>query len=126
MAKWDYLMEADAELRRLLRQYAQDSEDSNLAHQIARKVMRAEGVSKPRKGKTTLTRLGSNQTEISTPNYDILISYSTPVAYRDNNTMKVFVTSKHFRPTTKKHINKWLRGRKYTEISQEDIEDVMP
>ena len=52
--------------------------------------------------------IGSNQTEVETKDYFVLVSYKTPVAVRVRETNKVYVTSKKWSNTTSRHISSWL------------------
>lgn len=48
---------------------------------------------------------------------DILVSYSTPVAYMDAGGIR-YVTKQKYSITTSRHINKWLSGAPSTAVEQ--------
>lgn len=73
-----------------------------------------------------LKQLGSNMTEITTDNSNVLFSYETPVAGWDD--VGAFRTDQFFSVTTSRHINKYFEGVDATKIrvvKQEYIEDMM-
>jgi len=55
-----------------------------------------------------LRKLGNNQTVIETNDFDILISYETPVAAHDKKSGEWYYTSKKWSATTERHIKSWL------------------
>jgi len=72
-----------------------------------------------------LRQYASNMTIVEQDGNEVLFSYSTPVAGRNED--GVFRTSKWFSSTTTKHINKYFRkefdidGKKVRELPQEEI-----
>lgn len=65
----------------------------------------------------------SNQTEIETDRFIVLVSYETPVACFDKSTRKYFRTEKKWSVTTSKHINQWLGEVSGCEIVSQDFLD---
>lgn len=57
-----------------------------------------------------LKSLGSNQTQITTEKYHILISYETPVACIDRADGKAYQTEKKWSRTTSKHIKAYMNS----------------
>ena len=55
-----------------------------------------------------LRKLGNNQTEIQTEQFDILVSYETPVAYYDKRADVYHKTEKKWSATTSRHISNWI------------------
>ena len=76
-----------------------------------------------------LRQYGSNMTIIEQDGNEVLFSYSTPVAGRNED--GVFKTSKWYSSTTTKHINKYFRkefdidGKKVRELPQEEIDNLI-
>lgn len=69
--------------------------------------------------------IGSNQTEVETSRYVILVSYQTNVAYQDKETGLFFKTSKKWSNTTSKHITRWLDGRNAAAIDQKVLDELI-
>lgn len=71
-----------------------------------------------------LRQIAPNQTEIEIGTginrVVVLFSYETPVAVETAS--KILVTDYKFSPTTSKHINKWLDGRRHEKVNQSIIE----
>jgi hypothetical protein len=72
-----------------------------------------------------IQNIGSNMTEVTTDKYVVLVSYSTPVAYKDKSNGRCYRSSKKWSSTTSKHINKWLDGRKAEEVEQSVLDSIM-
>jgi len=73
-----------------------------------------------------IERLGNrNAVVITTASKAILISYKTPVAYRDLESGKYYVTDKRWSATTARHITLFLDDRKAKVISQYEIDQVL-
>ncbi len=75
----------------------------------------------------TLKNLGEHKNEIRlNDTYDtrILISYETPVAYRQtfNDGVHFFMTEKNWSRTTSKHINSWLPKSQALEVPQSSLD----
>jgi hypothetical protein len=68
-----------------------------------------------------LIPIKANMNELRLPNGAvILFSYQTPVAAQ--RAEGGFVrTAQHYSPTTTRHINQWLEGRKAEEVPQAEI-----
>ena len=64
-----------------------------------------------------LTPIASNMTEVQTAQYDVLFSYSTPVAAHDRTTGAWYRTAQWYSKTTSRHIHKWI-GPDATEKPQ--------
>ena len=71
-----------------------------------------------------LTPLGPNMNEVRYGDKYVLFSYQTPVAYSDNEG-NVYVTSTKYSNTTSKHISKWVNGRPFSKVNQEDIDKLV-
>jgi len=73
-----------------------------------------------------LRKIANNQTEIQTDDFDILISYETPVACYNKITGEYSRTGKKWSATTSKHINTWLpaenHGVEYGRVSEKPQE----
>ena len=50
----------------------------------------------------------TNATVVYLDDLDVLFSYETPVAYRDNKTGQIYKTAKKWSTTTSRHINAWI------------------
>lgn len=59
-------------------------------------------------GPTQVKRIGRMKL-VDTPRYTFLISYLTPVAYLDKYFGKYYKSTKHWSPTTSRHISDWQR-----------------
>ena len=72
-----------------------------------------------------LKTIASNMTELNFNGVSIMFSYDTPVAGWDDQ--GAFRTSKHYSPTTSKHINKYLGKDKDTArtVSQSYINSLV-
>jgi hypothetical protein len=71
-----------------------------------------------------LTKLGNNVSLLTTNHgYEILYSYSTPVAGWAP-LIGNFKTNKRYSVTTTKHINKYLSGKEAIEMCPTDIESM--
>lgn len=57
-------------------------------------------------GPTDVKRFGRIKV-VEMPNYSFLISYLTPVGYHDKISNVYYRTTKHWSPTTEKHIDEW-------------------
>jgi len=55
-----------------------------------------------------LRKIGNNQTEIQTNDFNILVSYETPVACYNKLLNEYARTDKQWSATTTRHINSWL------------------
>jgi len=72
-----------------------------------------------------LNPIGKNVNEVVMPDgVTILFSYQTPVAMHVEG-HGFFRTTRHYSKTTSKHINKWLRGAKATEVEQAQIDSMV-
>ena len=69
--------------------------------------------------------IGSNQTVIETNNYDVLVSYETPVACYDKTACDYFYTSTKYSATTSRHINKFLPNANGTQKDQEFFNNLL-
>lgn len=66
-----------------------------------------------------LINKGSNQVVVNLGSRDVLFSYNTAVAYRENG--EYFVTDKFWSVTTSKHINKFVNGAEAVKVSQNTL-----
>ena len=57
-----------------------------------------------------LTPIASNVTQLSIPEYDVLFSYSTPVAAYSRIDHKWYQTEQWYSKTTTRHINRYADG----------------
>lgn len=57
-----------------------------------------------------LTPLASNVTQVPTPEYDIIFSYSTPVAAYSKIGHKWYQTEQWYSKTTTRHIDRYADG----------------
>lgn len=70
-----------------------------------------------------LTPLASNMTEVEIGDKTILFSYKTPVAYHEAG-VGYAKTSKHWSPTTSRHISKWLALNGYDPKQGDGLREV--
>jgi len=70
-----------------------------------------------------IDHIASNMTELKTDDFDILFSYSTPVAGYDYN--GPFKTDKWYSSTTTRHINKYFNGVVPRTVSQDFIDNLV-
>lgn len=70
-----------------------------------------------------LRHLGFKAQELESGNYTFLISDSVPVAYRliEGDTTSYFRVSKAPGKGAARHMNLWLKDRKFTEVSAEKM-----
>ena len=68
---------------------------------------------------------GPNVTVIETDDYVVLVSYTTPVAFKVKGVETYYRTSTKHSVTTTKHINKFLDGRDAEEVSQSEVNYVL-
>lgn len=63
-----------------------------------------------------ISNIGSNQTQVTVGNLELLVSYETVVAAvdRTNGTGLALVTEKKWSATTTKHINNWLKTKSFS------------
>lgn len=66
-----------------------------------------------------LRNLGKNANEVVTDNYQVLISYETPVASYNKRTGQFLRTSKKWSATTNRHISAWLGDNGGLELAEE-------
>ena len=66
-----------------------------------------------------LRPIASNMTQLGTDKFEILFSYSTPVAAYDIPNGRYYRTDHKWSRTTSKHITKWLAGAQAFERPQE-------
>lgn len=59
-----------------------------------------------------ITPHGSNQTLVEMKGYEILVSYSTPVAIRNRAGRCTYATTEKFSATTSKHVPKFIIGER--------------
>jgi hypothetical protein len=71
-----------------------------------------------------LRQIGSNQTELQVGGLRVLFSYETPVAGHIEG-RGYFRTTEHYSTTTSRHINQYLGGLVYEELSQEEIDQLL-
>ena len=67
-----------------------------------------------------LKPIAPNQTEVQHGTWTVFYSYSTAVACCDGNG-RCYRVKEKYSPTTSRHVNKWLEGRRYTELPQKDM-----
>lgn len=66
-----------------------------------------------------ITSRGANCTEVETKDGRFLVSYKTPVAYKDTSVYaydEVLVTDTKHSVTTSKHISAWLKDHSYSKV----------
>lgn len=72
-----------------------------------------------------IKKVGSHQTELETSTLRVLFSYRTPVAAFILG--RGYVCTEHrWSATTSRHIKKWLNGVTAVEVSQAELDRLMP
>ena len=68
---------------------------------------------------------GNNTTEVETEKFIVLVSYSTPVAFKDKHTGDLFKSATRHSATTSRHVNKFLDGREASIVPQEVLNNLI-
>ena len=71
-----------------------------------------------------IKKLGASKTLLSFPNYEIFISYETPVAARLKNG-DCIRTNKNWSRTTQKHITQYLEGLTAKKVEQSVLDNLL-
>lgn len=69
-----------------------------------------------------IERIGNNETAVYINGKCIFYSYNTAVAGHAGGTL--YKVNRFYSVTTSKHVNRWLDGREYTAVTEEEFKRI--